>query len=307
MILNYESRYSKQAKGKSFRRYPKSPKIVAWVPVSVPSHPLGMRDLDLFQFEDWTLPSSDPDESVEYREFSSGYLPSSQDSAGRCKNSWLLDTGRILDALENHPSLKRKESAAIAASVTTFTSDQKPRLLKALEKYIESGLQACDEDSLTAVGAAARKFGMNMEPDGFDSFRQWFSQSDGINIHPDLLMELAKGVRWRFVFLPFAEQEKYPLVEALKKTVSQFSQSHSVEEKNYAAVRLELYLALIEVAAMQDELDLIAGDLNTLEHVNEEWFVDMLRKSLFDDVKRMEARGNAAIADRIRKILKRSD
>ena len=90
--------------------------------------------------------------------------------------------------------------AVLFAETVAFDDAQRPQLLDRLRDFITKNRFAIGEDTLTSLGAAIRKFTMNMSESDFEAYAEWLrpTQTETLSHHVEL--ELTKSVAWRLVY-----------------------------------------------------------------------------------------------------------
>lgn len=170
---------------------------------------------------------------------------------------WFGKTDVILSKLlDSKTSLHEQRAAVLFSSVTAFDEADKNSLLRGLSDYIEKNRFAQDEAVLTVLGAAVRKYCMNMPVGFFDSTSSWFSPSTTQPVSSVFEMELSKGIHWRLTTLPFNEAIAAPeLLSSLETAAGPYLYASRLVRSATAAVAMNLCIATLELGTRMGEDD----------------------------------------------------
>jgi hypothetical protein len=160
---------------------------------------------------------------------------------------WVKSSDAILQRL-NDPalSLEDRRLTILFAETVAFDEPQRPELLPLLHRYILEERFNRNEDAQTSVGSAIRKFAMNMDEAGFETYAELFGPSETETLSCELELELAKALMWRLVYEPFDAALAFPkLQERLFDLAEDYLSPRLVLQKNYASVVLNAVLAAL--------------------------------------------------------------
>lgn len=152
--------------------------------------------------------------------------------------SWVQSADLILNRLVDSKSTADEISTAILfAEVQAFDETQTAALLMALRKFIGENRFAQTDEIVTVLGAAIRKFAMNMKQSDFGTFAAWMMPSDTRRVHHDTELELAKGALWRVKFGSLLAIEDFSqLIQGLRGVASDYLNPRVILDKNYASI-----------------------------------------------------------------------
>jgi len=191
--------------------------------------------------------------------------------------NWFRDPERILSRLENPETHSEDLSKAVLfAEITPFTDAQRPRLLTALHRYITENRFSQEENTITHVASAIRKYAMNMDEERFEGYAEWFELTDTQNLACDIELELAQAVVSRILYEPFDTATVIPrLGERLVGLASDYMTRRQILQKSYDAVVLNATMgAILLDAPGADRL------IESVRKLKLPWFEELLLRRL---------------------------
>lgn len=186
---------------------------------------------------------------------------------------WIRSPEQIIARLQrSEPHSEERITAVLFAETTRFPKDLRAPLLGALLQFIQEKRFATDEETITAVGSAIRKFAMNMRESDFERYAELFLPSSTAAMSCEVELELAKGVTWRTLYGPFDTTTAAPqLCSRLVGLARDYAKPRLLLQKNYAAIVLDATMAAVLLGAPNArEL------LNEISNLNVDWFDAML-------------------------------
>lgn len=216
---------------------------------------------------------------------------------------WINSADTLLSRLEDDSTTDDERRIAIlAAETTVFDESVKRRLLSTLTTFITSNRFATEDDAITALGSAIRKYAMNMDGADFDTYASWLQPTATETLHHHVELELAKGASWRLAYEPTAAGDRLAqLKTALVGLAGEYTSARLILQKNYASIVLH---AVVGVAILEA---LSAGDGETeqlLKQTSElrmDWFWELLQRRIADACKTIDKR-DPALADAVREV-----
>jgi hypothetical protein len=154
---------------------------------------------------------------------------------------------------------QERDAAVLFAGSTAFTDEQRPRLLSALGAYITQYRFTRDDDRITVVSSAARKYAMNMDEPEFEAYAVWLVPEETEYLTHRVELELIKGICWRLSFERIAQKGEFPsLARTLCEIAIGYTNSRFLLQKNFAAIALNAIVSVFVLDAMAGREELAA-------------------------------------------------
>ena len=196
---------------------------------------------------------------------------------------WIFSAEEILIKLEcSTTSFDDRISGVLFAETMAFSDLQKPRLLNSLFEFVEQNRFAKDDQLITAVGSAIRKFAMNMPTSEFERYSQLFSPTSTDTLSCETELELAKAVSWRLMKVNDVATDAYPNLERhLSELASDYLAARLILQENYASIAIHavIAVALLNGARQHEFADRIAA-------LGISWFSELVVRRLADVVEK---------------------
>ncbi len=190
---------------------------------------------------------------------------------------WIFSPQQLLCRFEaDATSIEDRVTAVLFAETVGFDESEKPRLLRALFNFVKDNRFSQDDEMMTAVGAAIRKFAMNMSPSHFADYASLFGRTNTDTLSCELELELAKAVVWKLATCGGA-----PSDPALEAALTELAQDYSVPrlilQENYASIVMNaiVAIALLDCPSKDSLIDRVAK-------LGIEWFSELLARRLLD-------------------------
>lgn len=227
-------------------------------------------------------------------------------------DSWLDQSATLLDRLESDQLSKYEKQKAIAnAESLSFDENQKPRLLKIYDRFIETLRFTEDEDEITVVCSAIRKYAMNMGADRLENYAGWIVPTKSQRIHQDIELELCKGACWHFRYLDSnfgngADLGPRKLQSVVADVASDYLKPRLMLDKNYASIEKYAILACILIDARLGESEISKRLWSSKAALSMGWF-DRLVKFESDKTLNSIAKRDEDFAATVSELLARLD
>ena len=172
------------------------------------------------------------------------------------------------------PTLDHEErrSLIIDAEPVSFGSDDLSELLPLLREFIVRFRHSDDSDDMTAVGAALRKYMMNVTQADLSRLADLFEPSPIAIIPSEIELELTKTLVWRLTAEPFDADDALPEVaEHLVDLVATYLKPRLVLQKNYSAVAMNAELGLLLLRSCRTK-----ETLGQIQSLQVSWFTELI-------------------------------
>jgi hypothetical protein len=180
---------------------------------------------------------------------------------------------------------QERDAAVLFAGSTGFTDEQRPRLLSALGAYITQYRFTRDDDRITVVSSAARKYAMNMGEPEFEAYAVWLVPEETEYLTHRVELELIKGICWRLSFERLTRKGEFPmLARTLYDIAVGYTNSRFLLQKNFAAIALNGIVSVFVFDAMAGREELAAEVWSQVGRANRKWFTELLQRRLADTV-----------------------
>ena len=214
---------------------------------------------------------------------------------------WTSLPEQILDRLECEATTEDDRiTAVLFAEIAPFEPAQKLRLLHALFEFIEQHRFSKDDEIMTAVGSAIRKFAMNMPTSEFESYSRLFLPTATDTLSCEIELELAKAVGWRLAKVECAKAGEHPNLEArLSELASDYLTARLILQENYASIVVNAVIAVALLnGARQDEL------IDRIANLHIGWFRELVARRMLQVAhKRNDA--ESAVGDNLARLHQR--
>lgn len=210
----------------------------------------------------------------------------STDDVMESREDWTFSPEGILQRLED-PCICWDDqlTAVLFAETTAFNESQKLRLLPCLYRFCEDHRFSTDEDTVTAVGAAIRKYAMNMGESDFDGYAELLVPSNTETLSHEIELELVKALGWRLVYQPFEFGEGCPrLVDVLADFCDGYLTRRLILQRNYASTVLH---GIVAVAILESAVGEFVNSRSLVERVGKlqiAWFYELLSDRLAEAI-----------------------
>jgi hypothetical protein len=225
-------------------------------------------------------------------------------SAGQARHdSEGLGAVELLARIKNPKTAQRdRETAILFAETTAFNDSLRQRLLGGLAKFITKNRFTRSPERITVVGAAVRKYAMNMDQSDFESYANWLQPTQTEPLHHLIELELVKGACWRLSYLPVSGTTKFSLLEStLANIANAYLQSHLILQENYASTALQAILAIAILQALSGERDIIGPIFQRAASLGLNWFSEVLDDRLQETCDAVRER-DPQLAERLRQL-----
>ena len=217
---------------------------------------------------------------------------------------WNHDSSCILERLNPlFADNNERRQAVLFAETIAFHDNERRQLLEYLGDFISKHRFAIDEDTLTIMGAAIRKFALNMAESDFEAYAQWLRPTDTQTIRPHIELEMAKALVSRLSYENVAEGEAFPELIAAVSTLARdyIFAPRRVLQDNFASIALNAILAVAILDAISNNDRKTSEILDAAKKLRIEWFLDLVLSRIDDAAIAIETR-NAAVAQRLRSV-----
>jgi hypothetical protein len=206
------------------------------------------------------------------------------------REEWAPSADDLLERLESNatPPADRL-TAVLFAETTAFSLSQRPRLVRALFRFISPNRFVEENEVVTAVGAAIRKLAMNMEPSDFEEYAQLFVLTPTDPLPCEIELELVKAISWRLETLQPPNSGAYPTLETqLSDVAAAYLAPRLILQKNHASIAINAILGVALLnGARQD------GLVNQTRHLGLDWLSDLVGRRLSDAARKRASSGFA--------------
>lgn len=198
---------------------------------------------------------------------------------------WRFSAEEILRRLEgaDTPWAERID-AVLFAETTAFDAELKPRLVRGLQGFCEAHRFSADKETITAVGAAIRKYAMNLSGGDLDGYAHLFGPTSTQTLSCEVELELAKAIGWRLARAESAEwNHSSELKDRLTDLASDYLSVRLILQENYASIVMHALIAICLLRAeRREELIGRASELKI------EWFTDLLGRRMWEVAEKLE-------------------
>lgn len=193
---------------------------------------------------------------------------------------WSQSADGVLDRLEKKSS--ELENAILFAETTEFTPTQSRRLLTALHRYISDNRLSKDEETITVLGSAIRKFALNMSEDHFDAYASWLVNRDAVGVCPTVELELVKAFCWRCTFdtLNVTTDSVNQIENALNDVVRSYVNPRVLVTECFASTALHAIISLLILLVKTERHDLVSQNIKWIKNVRVDWFLELVHDDL---------------------------
>lgn len=214
---------------------------------------------------------------------------------------WIQSPEQILQRLENAATPPEgRRTAVLFAETTEFPADSIPRLLKVLSQFIGENRFTTDAEMATAVGAAIRKYAMNMSDEQFDSYANWLLPSQTETLGHELELELTKGIEWRLMYEPVSAPGEHPVMRrVLSDLCCGYLTPRLILQKNYAATVLHGIVAVAILKAIAGHGSQTDELIDSAINMQMEWFTEVLADRLAETIRTISEH-SPELAERLR-------
>lgn len=215
--------------------------------------------------------------------------------------TWVGDPNQLLKYLHSdNLDESNRRIAVLFAEQMEFDSSQTEQLLAGLRDFIHQYRFATEKAQLTALGAAIRKFAMNMPWELFEVYANWFEPTATHTISNYVELELAKSVVWRLTYVRTNSGVSAPaLLNVLASLASDYLKPRLVLQENYASIALNAIVATFLLSAYTSEREpseILAKQVTDLKI---DWFRELLQRRLLIATTSLE-QSNGDFADKVR-------
>lgn len=217
---------------------------------------------------------------------------------------WIHSSDAILARLRDASlNFEERRLTVLFAETVDFDDAQLPELLTSLNGYILAERFTQDENAQTVVGAAIRKYAMNMNEDRFEHYAQMLKPSRTEVLSHYVELELVKGICWRLYYEPINEKRSFPeLTRALSEIVRDYVTPRLIVQKNYASTALHAIVAVVCLQALAGQSDAAARILTQVAGLDVQWFAELLEDRLEEYTDAAEEH-DAALAESVREFV----
>jgi hypothetical protein len=231
-------------------------------------------------------------------------------SSDRCVQTervgnWVSCPQDILERLENSSSSEKDRLAAVLfAETKSFDGKLRPRLLNALQQFIEANRLTEDADRMIYVCSAIRKYAMNMEQDKIDAYTKWVLPTDTAPVHHEVEMEFVKGLSYRLQFeklsLPF---ETPYAIECLSDIAFAYLRKSLILQKSYANTTMFVIVCIAILESLSETQTGLTNELlGKVDSLGITWFQEMVEDNLEEAMEFVET-NNPDVAFKLHALL----
>jgi len=166
-------------------------------------------------------------------------------------DAWTQSAQTLLNRLESGQLSESKQRSAISyAESLPFSDTEKERLLTFYDRFIDESRLTEDDDKITVVCAAIRKYAMNMGSGRLATYARWLLPSTTARIHHDIELELSKGAYWHLRYLDVETNANLQGLQAtLESVAGDYLKPRLMLDKNYASIAKFAILACVLIDA----------------------------------------------------------
>jgi len=249
------------------------------------------------------LPGTTPKSTT--RIFLTSTAPSNVPVQDAKVGDWVYHPEAILERLENDSFLEKDRLAAVLfAETKPFDGELRPRLLKALSRFIEGNRLTEDADRMIYLCSAIRKYAMNMGQDQIEAYAEWLLPTDTTPVHHEVEMEFVKGLSYRLQFEKLSLLHESPnAIEILGDIAFGYLRKSLILQKSYAntAMLLIVCISILE-SRSESQTDLTDQLLKKVEALGISWFQEMVEDNLSEALQFVEE-NNPEVAVKLHSLL----
>lgn len=207
---------------------------------------------------------------------------------------------RLEDAAANENDLNE---TVLFAETVEFDPDQISSLLNSLAQFIPKYRCSTKEKTILSLGAAIRKFAMNMPEDRFDEYASWLSPAETTYLDHRVELELVQGVSWRLTYVPVSiTSVPNQLIETLQEIAGQYTSPRFIVQNNYAATAVEAVVALVSLRILTDSTYEAKKLLETVCKLDRDWFQELVIDQLQETSEHVSGH-DQSLSDAISQVL----
>lgn len=151
----------------------------------------------------------------------------------------------LLQRLKDGESWDQMREAVLLAETTSFNDDYRPMLLSGLHQFIDTYKFVDDEQAITAVCAALRKYILNMLPEHADYIAALLAPSDTKSLPNLAELTIVKSFFQYLQLFPVQRRNEYAAMEKrLGSIASDYLKPRLIQQKNFDAISLNALLCL---------------------------------------------------------------
>jgi hypothetical protein len=196
---------------------------------------------------------------------------------------WVRSEEEILQRLESPENADELESAILAAEITEFDDKNIPRLLKSLEAFIATHRFTVDEEEITNLGCAIRKFAMNMDSTQLDEYVDWLAPAEAKSVHNRVELELVKGLLWRLSCEPFEPAGEYAKTkETLTDVANGYLSPRLIFQKNYVSIAICSVAALFVLHSHAKDEVAISQLFTSVKQLDRDWISELVEDEIVE-------------------------
>jgi hypothetical protein len=197
----------------------------------------------------------------------------------------------IIDGVSSSTtSLSHRCDLILQAEVLEFSTSEVEQMLNLLHQFIDQNRFSNEEDVVIAVGAAIRKYAMNLPNDRMEDYAKLFDTSSTEAMSEQIELELVKAITWRLTAQPPEFDDPFPsLAVRLRDLADTYIRPRLITQKNFAAIAINALLGLL-LLRHPDSHDLI-GRLSALDI---KWLSELMVRRIKALKNKIEANVNTA-------------
>ena len=151
----------------------------------------------------------------------------------------------LLQRLKDSDSWDQLREAVLLAETTSFSDEHRPMLLSGLQQFIDTYKFVDDEQAITAVCAALRKYILNMLPEHADYIAGLLAPSDTKSLPNLAELTIVKSFFQYLQLFPVQKRKEYAeMEERLGSIASDYLKLRLIQQKNFDAISLNALLCL---------------------------------------------------------------
>ena len=218
--------------------------------------------------------------------------------------AWVDSSEIVLARLEDtNANEDDYNETVLFAETVEFGPEEIPRLLNSLGQFISKNRCSIKEKTIVSLGAAIRKFAMNMPEDRFDGYASWLSPGETTYLDHRVELELVQGISWRLTFVPCSiGSVPHQMIETLQEIASQYASPRFIVQKNYAATAVEATVALVLLRILTDSTNEAKQLMEGVCKLDRDWFNELVTDQLHETAGHV-AGDNQPLSDAILQVL----
>ena len=199
---------------------------------------------------------------------------------------WIDDQDEIVTRLESEKvGSDEFEKAILIAEITDFADDKIERLLKALGQFVSNHRFATDDDTMTLLGCAIRKYALNMPPRQLEYYVDWLSLGETQAINNRIELELVKGVLWRISYESFPSNSSYPkTITALLEIAEGYLNPRLIFQESNVSIATLAVASLFVLLTISGDSDSICELMQKVKNLKRDWIAELVEDDIAEAI-----------------------